>query len=329
MTAPLLSVRHLTTTFTSARGVARAVDGVSFDLLPGETLALVGESGSGKSVTALSILKLIEPPGMVGPDSEVRFEGRDILQLSAKSLREIRGRRIAMIFQEPAAALNPVLTIGSQIREILKVHLGLRKRAAQARTVRLLDRVGLDRPEARSRQYPHELSGGMQQRAMIAMALACEPAAIIADEPTTALDVTTQAQILDLLRQLQTELGMSLLLITHDLGIVAGIADRVAVMYGGQIVETGPVDRIFHAPRHPYTAGLLATVPRIDQARAGLDPIPGAVPSATAWPGGCRFHPRCSYAWDRCRDAVPHLVPIENGTLRCWLEAHPERRSPA
>ncbi|HYS20115.1 MAG TPA: ABC transporter ATP-binding protein, partial [Gemmatimonadales bacterium] len=309
MKEPLLRVRDLKTYFVTerGRGTARAVDGVSFELYPGETLGLVGESGCGKTVTSLSILRLIpEPPGHIRPGSFIEFEGRNLLTLSPPELRVIRGNRIAMIFQEPMTSLNPVFTVGDQVAEAAIVHQRLSRRAARARALEMLRLVGIPDPEARLDDYPHQLSGGMRQRVMIAMALICHPQVLIADEPTTALDVTIQAQILELLERLQAELGMAVLLITHDLGIVAGSADRVVVMYAGQVVESASTPELFARPQHPYTEGLMASVPRLERpAMARLHTIPGSVPAATDWPSGCRFHPRCPYAWDKCRTEVP------------------------
>jgi peptide/nickel transport system ATP-binding protein len=337
---PLLRVRDLKTYFVTDRGggTARAVDGVSFDVYPGETLGIVGESGCGKTVTSLSILRLIpEPPGHILPGSLIEFEGRNLLTLRPRELRAIRGNQVAMIFQEPMTSLNPVLTVGDQIGEGALVHQRLSRRQARARAIEMLRLVGIPDPEERVDHYPHQLSGGMRQRVMIAMALVCRPQLVIADEPTTALDVTIQAQILELLDRLQAELGMAVMLITHDLGIVAGTSDRVVVMYAGQVVETAPTPELFAHPRHPYTEGLLASVPRIDtrvgQARARLHSIPGQVPAASAWPAGCRFHPRCPYAWDRCTAEEPPLFDAGGGeagshTVRCWLLTEPHRRGP-
>jgi len=339
---PLLRVRDLKTYFVTerGRGTARAVDGVSFELYPGETLGLVGESGCGKTVTSLSILRLIpEPPGHIRPGSFIEFEGRNLLTLSPPELRVIRGNRIAMIFQEPMTSLNPVFTVGDQVAEAAIVHQRLSRRAARARALEMLRLVGIPDPEARLDDYPHQLSGGMRQRVMIAMALICHPQVLIADEPTTALDVTIQAQILELLERLQAELGMAVLLITHDLGIVAGSADRVVVMYAGQVVESASTPELFARPQHPYTEGLMASVPRLERpATARLHTIPGSVPAATDWPSGCRFHPRCPYAWDKCRTEEPPLLEIGGGggggggsvghTARCWLVAEPQRRVP-
>jgi len=319
----ILSVTNLTTYFDTADGVVRAVDGVSFDITPGETLGIVGESGCGKSVTALSILRLIDtPPGRFGPESRVTFEGLDLLTASPRDLRRVRGAEIAMIFQEPATSLNPVLSVGYQIAETILAHRNVTKREAWARTEELLDLVGIPDAKQRARDYPHEMSGGMQQRVMIAIALSCQPKLLIADEPTTALDVTVQAQILDLLIDLRGRFGMAVMFITHDLGVLARIADRVAVMYAGRIVEQGSVRDIFYEPAHPYTVGLLAAVPRTDRPRQALAGIPGTVPSATAWPSGCRFHPRCPRAFEPCSTDVPQAFEIAaEHVASCWLHA--------
>ncbi|HEY6061818.1 MAG TPA: ABC transporter ATP-binding protein [Gemmatimonadales bacterium] len=332
MTEPLLRVRDLRTYFVTDRGggTARAVDGVSLDLYPGETLGVVGESGCGKTVMSLSILRLVpEPPGHIRPGSLIEFEGHNLLTLPPRDLRAVRGNRIAMIFQEPMTSLNPVLTIGDQVAEAAIVHQHLSRAVARRRAIELLRQVGIPEPEERVDHYPHQLSGGMRQRVMIAMALICRPQILIADEPTTALDVTIQAQILELLARLQQELGMAVLLITHDLGVVAGTADRVVVMYAGQVVETAPTPELFAHPRHPYTEGLMESIPRLDRPRARLHSIPGSVPAATAWPQGCRFHPRCPYAWDKCRTEEPPLLETgtEGHTARCWLVAEPARRT--
>ena len=340
MTEPLLRVRDLKTYFVTEQGsgTARAVDGVSFEVHPGETLGIVGESGCGKTVTSLSILRLIpEPPGHIRPGSFIEFEGRNLLTLAPKELRAIRGNQIAMVFQEPMTSLNPVFTAGDQIGEAAVVHQGLSRKAARRRAIDMLRLVGIPDPEERVDHYPHQLSGGMRQRVMIAMALICHPKLLIADEPTTALDVTIQAQILELLDRLQADLGMAVMLITHDLGVVAGSADRVIVMYAGQIVEQAPTVELFARPLHPYSEGLMASVPRIDappcQRHGRLHTIPGQVPAATAWPPGCRFHPRCPYAWDRCRQEEPPLLDAGTGepgthTVRCWLLTEPRRRTP-
>ena len=306
---PLLSIEALRVEFASQFGTVLAVDGVSYEVMPGETLAVVGESGCGKSVTALSVLGLVpSPPGRLA-GGRIAFDGLDLVTAPPERLREIRGNDIAMIFQEPMTSLNPVLTVGDQIGEALVEHLGLSGPEARERVVSLLSRVGIPSPERRVDDYPHQLSGGMCQRVMIAMALACDPKLLIADEPTTALDVTVQAQILDLLRSLQREWGMSIVLITHDLGVVAEMAQRVVVMYAGQIVERADVEALFAWPRHPYTAGLLRSIPRLEGEREALEPIDGTVPDAASFPDGCRFHPRCPLARDRCRLESPPERP--------------------
>jgi len=319
MSEPLLEVRELQTHFFTDDGVIRAVDGVSFAIEPGETLAVVGESGSGKSVTSLSILRLIaSPPGRI-VGGAIRFRGRDLLTLSDAEMRSIRGREISMIFQEPMTSLNPVYTCGEQILEVLMLHEKLDRPTARARTIDLLRLVGIPSPEQRVDEYPHQMSGGMRQRVMIAMALACRPALLIADEPTTALDVTIQAQILDLLKGLRQELGMAVLLITHDLGVVAETADRVAVMYAGQVVEYCDVRPAFRSTRHPYTAGLLASLPKLGAETERLRVIPGNVPNPARFPSGCRFHPRCPIAVERCRTEMPALRDVGGGHLaRCF-----------
>jgi oligopeptide transport system ATP-binding protein len=310
MVEPLLSVRNLTTTFRTERGVLTAVDDVSFDIAPGETLALVGESGSGKSVTAMTILRLLPTPPARIERGEVLFEGHDLRKLDERAMRAVRGDRIAMIFQEPMSSLNPALRIGFQVGEPLNVHRRTPWKRALDRATELLASVGLPDAQARARSYPHQFSGGMRQRAMIAMALACEPRLIIADEPTTALDVTVQAQILDLLKELAQRANSALLLITHDLGVVARYADRVAVMYGGRIVEQAPAARLYAEPRHPYTLGLMRSAPRLDGDRSRLQPIEGVPPDLAALPPGCAFAPRCSYAHERCRSERPALDEV-------------------
>ena len=319
MNEPLLEVRDLCTHFFTDDGVVRAVDGVSYRLSAGETLAVVGESGSGKSVTSLSILRLVpSPPGRIVGGS-IRFRGRDLLSLPESEMRAIRGREISMIFQEPMTSLNPVHTCGDQIAEVVRLHEKLGKAEARARAIEMLRLVGIPSPETRVDEYPHQMSGGMRQRIMIAMALVCRPAVLIADEPTTALDVTIQAQILDLLQRLRSEFGMAVLLITHDLGVVAETADRVAVMYAGQVVEQGDVRTVFRATRHPYTAGLLASLPRLGGQAGRLRVIPGTVPDPAAFPSGCRFHPRCPIALERCRREVPELRAFTSDhEVRCF-----------
>jgi oligopeptide/dipeptide ABC transporter ATP-binding protein len=327
VTAPLLLVDELRIAFHTDRGPARAVDGVSFTLDAGETVGLVGESGCGKSLTALSLLRLLPDGASVASASRITFEQHDVLSLPERDLRRLRGRRLAMVFQEPMTALNPVLTVGDQVAEVLRVHTTLDRATAWQRAVDMLTQVGITDADTRARQYPHELSGGMRQRVMIAMALVLEPALLIADEPTTALDVTIQAQILDLLRTLRERTGMAMLLITHDLGIVAEMAARVLVMYAGEVVEEAPVEQLFAAPGHPYTVGLLAAVPTLDLARERLQTIPGTVPPPTDWPAGCRFRARCPHAWDRCAVDAPALVQLGPAhRVRCHLLQEPERR---
>jgi oligopeptide/dipeptide ABC transporter ATP-binding protein len=317
--SPLLEVTGLRVTFPTAAGPARAVDGISFTLDQGKTLALVGESGCGKSLTALSLLRLVPPPGMIEAGSVIRLDGKELLALDAESLRRIRGKRIGMVFQDPMTSLNPVFTVGDQISEGIRAHEKVSRREAWERAVALLQEVGIPDPVSRAWSYPHQMSGGMRQRVMIAIALSCQPDLLIADEPTTALDVTVQAQILELLDRLREERGMAVLLITHDLGIVAGRADRVAVMYAGRIVEEAPTTTLFRHPTHPYTQGLFASMPRLSGARDRLVPIRGTVPPATAWPAGCRFHPRCPSAMPECVTDPPLLAVESDHTMSCWL----------
>ena len=314
----LLRVTGLKTHFFTEDGVVQAVDGVDLHLSRGETLGIVGESGSGKSVTALSIMRLVSQPGKVVAGTMV-FDGTDLLAISEEQMRKIRGNRISMIFQQPTTALNPVFRIGDQISETLEIHQGLRGADAEKRCLELLVMVGLPDAPRRMRQYPHELSGGQCQRVMIAMALACNPELLIADEPTTALDVTIQAQILDLMRALREKIETSIILITHDMGVVAEMADSVAVMYAGQIVEYAAVRALFRSPKHPYTQGLLNSMPVLGQVRDELEVIPGTVPSLINPPTGCRFASRCSKRIEKC-DQAPPMVPAEDGrTVRCWL----------
>ena len=314
---PLLDVRDLRTYFHVMDGVVRAVDGVSFSIMPGETLGIVGESGCGKSVTSLSIMRLLDMPPAENPSGEIVFEGRDLLTLSDEEMRKVRGNDIAMIFQEPMTSLNPVFSIGDQIAEAVILHQHLSKKAAWEKAVESLKAVGINNPERRVKQYPHEMSGGMRQRVMIAMALSCDPKLLIADEPTTALDVTIQAQILDLLLALQKETGMALVLITHDMGVVADICDRVAVMYAGQIVEMATATELFRSPKQPYTQGLLRAMPQRAEPRTPLYVIPGQVPSFDNLGTGCRFAGRCEYATDACTEAAIPLLGSNGHSVRC------------
>ncbi|MCK6521591.1 ABC transporter ATP-binding protein [Myxococcota bacterium] len=304
----LLKIEDLRTYFQMEGGLARAVDGVSYEIRPGRTLAVVGESGSGKSVTALSILRLIPSPPGVHAGGQILFMGRDLTKLSEAELRDIRGNQIAMIFQEPMTSLNPVFTVGDQIGESLRLHKGMSRAQAREHAIQMLREVKIPSPEARVDEYPHQLSGGMRQRVMIAMALACNPKLLIADEPTTALDVTVQAQILDLMRELQTRNGTAILFITHDLGVVAEMADDVVVMYAGKVVERADVQTLFDAPTHPYTQGLFRSMPALDGQRGPLIPIEGSVPSPLEFPSGCRFRNRCPQATQRCEEAEPALL---------------------
>ena len=317
--APLLSVRNLHTVFYTSDGVTPAVRGVSFDIEPGETLGVVGESGCGKSVTAFSVMRLIpDPPGKIEA-GEVYFEGQDLLRKTPEEMRQIRGSKMSMIFQEPMTSLNPVYTIGDQISEVLEHHMGMTRQEGMEKAVRLLQSVGIPEPERRIKQYPHEMSGGMRQRVMIAMALACDPTLLIADEPTTALDVTIQAQILELMKDLKKRTGTAIMLITHDLGVVADMADRVAVMYLGKIIEEGTAGDIFHRPLHPYTLGLLNSIPRMDRVLARLHVIPGTVPNPMFMPEGCPFNNRCDYATAECRENEPEMsVVTETHKVSCF-----------
>src|SRR6476661_2204855 len=328
MADPLLTIEKLRTYFYGEAGVARAVDGVSFAVGAGETIGLVGESGCGKSVTALSVLRLVRPPGRIEPGSRILFEGRDLVALAERELRAVRGARIAMVFQEPMTALNPVFTVGEQVAEVVRIHSRTTRRDAWQRAVEMLQVVGIPAPEQRAKEYPHQLSGGMRQRVVIAMALVMNPALVIADEPTTALDVTIQAQILELLADLTRRLGTSVLLITHDLGVVAENCSRVIVMYAGEVVEEAATADLFARAHHPYTEGLLGAMPRVGGEKERLATIPGTVPPPTAWPAGCRFHDRCPYSWERCETEHPPLYQIGGGhTSRCHLAEEPERRA--
>ena len=312
--APLLEVKNLQTQFFTQDGVVHAVNDISYELNPGETLGIVGESGSGKSVGVMSVMRLIPmPPGKI-VGGEVLFEGTDLLKVSEDEIRSIRGNKIAMIFQDPMTSLNPVLTIGKQISEAVQLHLGMDKKQAKQRTIELLEMVGIPSAEQRFDNYPHQFSGGMRQRAMIAMGLSCNPQLLIADEPTTALDVTIQAQIIDLVNRLRDEIGMAIIWITHDLGVVAGLADRVLVMYGGRIVEEAPVVELYQNPRHPYTLGLLGSIPRLDELRPEkLESIDGLPPDLVDYPKGCPFYARCHYRIDQCQESPPPLVSVGPG----------------
>ena len=320
---PLLEVRNLKTYFYTEDGVVHAVDGVDFYVNSGEVLGIVGESGCGKSVTSLSIMRLISQPGKIEA-GEIFFEGKDLVKATEEEMMKIRGNRVSMIFQQPQSALNPVFRAGDQISEVLNIHQDFGKEAGRKRAVELLKLVGIPEPESRAQSFPHELSGGMAQRVMIAMALACVPDLLIADEPTTALDVTIQAQILDLMRDMRTQLGSAMILITHDLGVIAEMADRVAVMYAGEIVEQSPVASLFDEPLHPYTKGLIGSIPILGEVRERLDVIPGSVPNLVNLPTGCRFAPRCMARVEHnlsiCADKRPELVEVYEGhKVRCWL----------
>jgi peptide/nickel transport system ATP-binding protein len=321
MAQPLLEIRDLSTGFITESGIVKAVDGVSLTIEKGQTVCVVGESGSGKSVTSLTVMRLSDYNGGQVLGGEILFHGEDLLKKSQDEMRKIRGRKIAMIFQEPMNALNPVFTVGDQIAEVVRLHEKVSKEAAWARAVEMLRMVGIPEPEIRARQYPHELSGGMCQRVVIAMALVCRPELVIADEPTTALDVTVQAQILDLLRDLQKELNTAILLITHDMGVAAEMADRIAVMYAGALVEEGTVEQIFSRPHHPYTIGLLQSIPGLEGERGTeLYTIRGSIPNLSRLPSGCRFHPRCPFATERCRQEAPPLRDLGDGRRSaCWL----------
>jgi oligopeptide transport system ATP-binding protein len=326
---PLLQVKDLRTYFYTEEGVVKAVDGVTYDVAEGETLALVGESGCGKSISALSILRLIPiPPGRI-VSGEVLFEGEDLLKLSEEEIRHIRGNKISMVFQEPMTSLNPVLTIGKQLTEAIELHLKLDKQAATQRAIQLLEMVGVAEAERRINDYPHQFSGGMRQRVMIAMALSCNPKLLIADEPTTALDVTIQAQVLEVMARLSREFGTSVIIITHNLGVVARYADRVNVMYAGKIIETSTAENVYSDPRHPYTLGLLNSVPRLDQATGDkLVPIEGLPPDLAQLPPGCAFYPRCVYRIDKCKEEYPPLQLVaENHYAACWVDVKQGRPS--
>lgn len=317
----LLEVRDLRTYFYTDDGVVKAVDGVEFEVKAGETIGIVGESGCGKSITAMSILRLIQsPPGKI-VSGEILFEGEDLTKVSEKRIREIRGNSISMIFQEPMTSLNPVFTAGYQIEEILKLHQNLDEKEAREKAIEMIRMVGIPNPERIADEYPHQLSGGMRQRIMIAMALACRPKMLIADEPTTALDVTIQAQILDLMNELKEKLNTSIMLITHDLGVIAEMADHVIVMYSGKVVEDAPTIELFENPKHPYTIGLMSSIPSLAKEGQRLETIPGVVPNPLYLPKGCYFHPRCKYATKKCREIQPELVEIAPGHKSACLRA--------
>jgi oligopeptide transport system ATP-binding protein len=327
---PLLDVKNLKTQFFTQDGVVRAVDDVSFDIMPGETLGIVGESGCGKSITAMSIMRLIPtPPGKI-VQGQIMFKGEDIITMSDEEIRHIRGNEIAMIFQDPMTSLNPVLSINRQLGETLELHMGMNKSQARRRAVELLEMVGIPEAEDRVNQYPHQFSGGMRQRVMIAMALSCNPSLLIADEPTTALDVTIQAQILDLMKTLQAEHNTAVMLITHDLGVVAGMSDRINVMYAGHVVESASAEELFANPRHPYTVGLLNSIPRLDsEVREKLDPIRGLPPDLIDLPDLCPFVPRCDYAREQCEQQNPPLLDVNAGhRAACWFWEEVSREGP-
>jgi oligopeptide transport system ATP-binding protein len=319
MSKVVLQVDGLRTHFKTENGLVKAVDGVSFQVHEGEILGLVGESGSGKSVTNLSVLRLVPMPPGVQAGGRILFDGRDLLTLDEKAMRRLRGNRIAMIFQDPMTSLNPYMRVSRQLGEVLELHQNLSRADARSRSIQLLEQVGIPAAAERIDMYPHEFSGGMRQRVVIAMALACEPELLLADEPTTALDVTIQAQVLELIQRLTRELGTAVVLVTHDLGVVAGVADTVAVMYGGRIVEYADVETLFANPRHPYTRGLLASVPRLDT-RADLVPVEGMPPDLADLPPGCAFAPRCPHVMDQCRAAYPEWRGTQTQGVACWLE---------
>ncbi|RCW55387.1 ABC transporter ATP-binding protein [Halanaerobium sp. ST460_2HS_T2] len=319
MVEKLVEVKNLKTYFYTEEGIVKAVDGVDFEIYPGETLGVVGESGCGKSVTSLSIMRLVEsPPGRIEA-GEIIFKGKDLIKISEKEMRKIRGNDISMIFQEPMTSLNPVYTVGDQIMEAIILHKGVNKKEARRQAIEMLQKVGIPLPEQRVDEYPHQLSGGMRQRVMIAMALSCDPQLLIADEPTTALDVTIQAQILELMNSLKESYGMAIMMITHDLGVIAEVSDRVAVMYAGKVVEYSEVNTLFDDPKHPYTWGLMNSIPKLDKDVDRLEAIPGSVPSPLNFPEGCKFNTRCPLAADKCFDQEPPLEDTGGGHLaRCW-----------
>jgi peptide/nickel transport system ATP-binding protein len=318
MTSPLLEVRHLRVEFPTRRGTLVALDDISFDIAPGEVLGVVGESGAGKSLTGAAIIGLLDPPGHIA-GGEIRFEGQRIDTLPYEQMRSIRGRRIGAIFQDPLTSLNPLYTVGQQLVETIRTHLGVDAAQARTRAIRLLAETGIQGAEQRVDHYPHQFSGGMRQRVVIALALAAEPKLIVADEPTTALDVSVQAQIISLLKRLCREHGAAVMLVTHDMGVIAETCDRVAVMYAGRIAEIGPVDAVIHAPAHPYTAGLMGSIPALTEERERLLQIDGAMPRLTAIPAGCAFNPRCPHAFARCHVERPDLLDAGATRAACWL----------
>lgn len=318
MREKLIEVSNLKTYFYTKDGVVKAVDGVDLEIYPGETLGIVGESGCGKTVTSLSIMRLVDLSGKI-VDGDIMFKGENLTKLSKNDIRKIRGKEISMIFQEPMTSLNPVFTIGNQISEAILIHKKISKKEAKEQAINMLKRVDIPLPEKRIEEFPHQLSGGMRQRVMIAMALSCNPELLIADEPTSALDVTIQAQILDLLNNLKKSFNMSIMIITHDLGVIAEMADRVAVMYAGKVVEYTDVNTLFYTPKHPYTIGLINSIPRLDQKKKRLNVIPGVVPSLLNLPKGCRYNTRCSLADDKCHKYEPKIQEVEKGhKVRCW-----------
>ncbi|WP_420391701.1 ABC transporter ATP-binding protein [Acuticoccus sp.] len=328
MTGPVLSVRGLKVEFPTRRGTLRAIDDVSFDIAPGEVLGVVGESGAGKSLTGAAIIGLLDPPGRIA-GGEVHLEGRRIDTLPPDEMRRLRGRRIGMVFQDPLTSLNPLYTVGRQLTETIRTHLGLGARAARRRAVELLDEVGIPAAASRIDAYPHQFSGGMRQRVVIALALAADPVLVVADEPTTALDVSVQAQVINVLKRMCRDHGASVMLITHDMGVIAETADRVAVLYAGRIAEIGPVRSVVRQPLHPYTVGLMGSIPKLDHAEPRLTQIPGAMPRLDAIPTGCPFNPRCPEVFDKCRTVRPDAMPVRDSRVACWLHEGAARASAA
>ncbi|WP_226574803.1 ABC transporter ATP-binding protein [Acuticoccus sediminis] len=319
---PVLSVRRLKVEFPTRRGVLRAIDDISFDIAPGEVLGVVGESGAGKSLTGAAIIGLLDPPGRIA-EGQILLEGKRIDDLPPEAMRRIRGRRIGMVFQDPLTSLNPLYTVGRQITETIRTHLGLGQRAARKRAIQLLDEVGIPAAGSRIDAYPHQFSGGMRQRVVIALALAADPVMVIADEPTTALDVSVQAQIIGVLKRMCREHGASVMLITHDMGVIAETADRVCVLYSGRIAEIGPVRDVVQHPQHPYTVGLMGSIPKLDHADPRLKQIPGSMPRLDRIPAGCPFNPRCSEAFAKCILSRPEPMPVDNSRVACWLREPP------